>query len=57
MPIVPMICEEIKKPTMRFERVALNSNTQKANVRPEVASLIKKVIKENAPTWQALAKR
>jgi hypothetical protein len=30
---------------------------KKAHVRPEVAKLIDKVTKENAPTWEALAKR
>jgi hypothetical protein len=30
---------------------------RKVSVRPKVADLINKVIKENAPTWQELAKR
>lgn len=30
---------------------------RKEGVRPKVADLIDKVIKENAPTWQELAKR
>jgi hypothetical protein len=54
---VPMICEELNKPVVKHERVTARKTGQQDNVRPQVAKLISKVIKENAPTWKALAKR
>lgn len=47
----------IKKPRPRTEHPAAADEATKANVRPHVAKLIKKVIDENAPTWNELAKR
>jgi len=49
------VVKEIKKTKAKNER---NPNkTKKTGVRPEVSKLIDKVIKENAPTWEALANR
>jgi hypothetical protein len=48
---------DIKKAPPRTERPAVDDKAKKANVRPHVAKLIKKVINENAPTWNELAKR
>jgi hypothetical protein len=50
-------CEESKKPQTRAERVAAAKVARCADVRPQVAKLIKKVINENASTWKELAKR
>ncbi len=50
----PATTPEIKKPQ---ERPAAADKAKKPNVRPHVAKLIKKVIDENAPTWNELAKR
>jgi hypothetical protein len=53
----PATTPKIKKPQPRTERPAVDDKEKKANVRPHVAKLIKKVIDENAPTWNELAKR
>lgn len=53
----PMICEEMRKPRIKQERPAVGNKATKPNVRPNVQSLIKRVIKENSTTWQELANR
>ena len=52
----PIVDKETEKPDRNNGRSA-NGKRTKTNVRPEVAKLIDKVTKENAPTWEALAKR
>ncbi|HEX9930537.1 MAG TPA: hypothetical protein VGB02_18510 [Pyrinomonadaceae bacterium] len=54
---VPMIKKEIRKPQVRETHCITAHPSQKTGVRPEVAKLISRVVKENAPTWEALAKR
>ena len=51
--------EETPGKKTRQARTAKTRTAEKGspNVRPKVAKLIDKVIKENAPTWQELAKR
>lgn len=53
----PVLCEEVKKPVVKHERRVAAKAEQSPSVRPEVAKLINKVVRENAPTWKALAKR
>jgi len=48
--------KETEKPKSRNGRSA-NGKRTTTNVRPEIAKLIDKVTKENAPTWEELAKR
>jgi hypothetical protein len=45
-----------KKPQERTRDESAPKNGN-GRVRPDVAKLIKKVVSENAPTWEELAKR
>ena len=53
----PTSLKEMRKPKARTETSTEAKPKKRANVRPHVAELIKKVIEENAPTWKELAKR
>jgi hypothetical protein len=43
------------KAANRYNRIMKRQSA--AEIRPKVAELINKVVNENAPTWEALAKR
>lgn len=53
----PMVKKGIRKPKAQEIRSNSARPSQKTGVRPQVSALIGRVIKENAPTWEALAKR
>ena len=50
----PVVNKETKKPRLRPKKA---EKPTKQAVRPHVAELITKVVQENAPTWEELAKR
>lgn len=52
----PVVVNDAERQDVKNENSA-NEKPKKTGVRPEVAKLINKVVRENAPTWKALAKR
>ena len=49
--------DEVKKPKVKRGQPDDGKAERRDVIRPKVAELIDRVVKENAPTWQELSKR
>ncbi len=52
----PTTSKKNKVPSVRTERKNTRTGEAKPNVRPAIAKMIRKVVNENAATWEELAK-